>query len=228
MYKEMEKFQKRAEAIEKQIAELRTKQLEIKQELASVTREHDDMIIREATEGIAVDEKQLAKLKKTIKELEDTIADYEHRLSVIEAKRKETLAALFDDLEQGYHRELETLKQEARAMFDDAVRHAFEYLLALKKVGDLKQKAAALHQEFINEGSKAVDGLDNKYRFGHGWINTNLFQYADNFALGVSEKAQQQALNGYVSPQVALYELTGEVEGYYNRAHEKLRSLKSK
>ncbi|NNU88677.1 hypothetical protein ETC04_16465 [Geobacillus sp. MR] len=227
MYREMTTFKKRAEAIEKQIAELQEKKREAQEELAKLTQEHDGMIILEATEGVACDEKQLGKLKKSMKELEDKIADYQHRISVIEGKRKEVLAALFDDLEKGYVRELESLQREASAQFNDAIKLGFEYLLALQRVGKLKERASKLHAEFLNEGRKAVDGLDDKYRLGHSWINTTLFQYADNFAVGVSERAQRQALNGYVSPQVMLYELTGEIEGYHNRALDKLRKLKS-
>jgi hypothetical protein len=227
MYKELEQFRKRAEAIEKQIAELQVKQLEAQQELAAVTQEHDAMIIREATEGVTCDEKQLQRLKKKIQELQEKIEDYQHRISVIEEKRKEVLAELFDDLEKGYVRELESLQREASAQFNDAIKMGFEYLLALQRVGKLKERASKLHAEFLNQGRKAVDGLDDKYRFGHSWINTTLFQYADRYEVGVSEQAQRQALNGYVSPQVMFYELTGEIEGYHNRALDKLRKLKS-
>lgn len=226
MYREMITFKKRAEAIEKQIEELRAKQLEAKQELAAVTQEHDSMIILEATEGVACDERQLQRLKKKMKELQEKIEDYQHRISVIESKRREVLVELFDDLEKGYVRELESLQREATAQFNDAIRLGFEYLLALQRVGKLKERASKLHEDFLNEGSKAVDGLENKYRFGHAWIDTNLFQYADNFAVGVSEQAQRQALSGYVSPQVMFYELTGEIEGYHNRALDKLDKLR--
>jgi uncharacterized coiled-coil DUF342 family protein len=229
MYKELNQFKKRAEAIEKQIAELQAKKLEAQQELATVTQEHDAMIIREATEGIACDERQLQRLKKKIQELQEKIEDYQHRISVIEAKRKEVLAELFDDLEKGYRRELEALKQEASAQFNDAIKLGFEYLLALQRVGKLKEKAEALHQEFLREGRKAVefDQLERRYSRGHDWIDTTLFRPYENIFFGVTEKAQREALHGYISPSVMLYELTGEIDGNINRADTKLRKLKS-
>jgi hypothetical protein len=225
MYKEMEKFQKRAEAIEKQIAELQAKQLEVKQELATVTREHDDMIMKEALEGVACDERKLERLKKKIRELEEKISDYENRIAVIESKRSQVLSELVEDLKAGYRREMEALKQEAQAHFNDAVKLGFEYLLALQRVGKVKEKAQVLHEGFLKEIGKATDEFKSEGLHRFTWINTNLFNHSDRFELGVTERAQQQALNGYVSPQVMLYEATGEVEGYYNRAHEKLRKL---
>ncbi|KPD00603.1 hypothetical protein LR69_01255 [Geobacillus sp. BCO2] len=162
MYREMEKFRKRATAIDQQIEDLKAKQLEAQQELAAVTQEHDGMIIREATEGVTCDEKQLQRLKKKMQELQEKIEDYQHRISVIEAKRKDVLAELFEDLEKGYVRELESLQREASAQFNDAIKLGFEYLLALQRVGKLKERASKLHAEFLNEGRKAVDGLERK------------------------------------------------------------------
>jgi uncharacterized coiled-coil DUF342 family protein len=230
MYKEMATFKKKAEAIEKQIAELQAKKLETQQELAAVTREHDDEIMKEALQGITADERKLERLKKKIRELNEKIADYDHRIAVIESKRREVLAELFEDLEKGYRREIEALKREASAQFNDAIKIGFEYLLALQRVGKLKEKAAALHQEFLREGLKAVefDYFESKYRYGHDWIDTTLFRPYENIFFGVTEKAQREALNGYISPSVMLYELTGEIEGHLNRADTKLRQLKSK
>jgi hypothetical protein len=229
MYREMEKFRKRATVIDQQIEDLKAKQLEAQRELAAVAQEHDAMIIREATEGIACDERQLQRLKKKMQELQEKIEDYQHRISVIEAKRKEVLAELFDDLEKGYRRELEALKQEASAQFNDAIKLGFEYLLALQRVGKLKEKAEALHQEFLREGRKAVefDQLERRYSRGHDWIDTTLFRPYENIFFGVTEKAQREALHGYISPSVMLYELTGEIDGNINRADTKLRKLKS-
>jgi hypothetical protein len=225
MYKEMEKFRKRDEAIENQIADLRAKQLEVKQELATVTREHDDMIMKEALEGVACDERKLERLKKKMRELEEKVADYENRITLINSKRREVLSELVDELKKGYQREMEALRQEAQAHFLDANKLAMEYLLALQRVGKLKERARALHEEFLKEIGKATDEFKSEGLHRFTWINTVLFSSYDNYEVGVSERAQQQALNGYVSPSVTLYELTGEIEGYQHRAHEKLRKL---
>ncbi|MGG4042355.1 hypothetical protein, partial [Bacillus smithii] len=155
-YRELNDLKKRVARINESIAKLDAKKQEHIKKRNEAEREQQDILLSEALEGKEPDEKKLEKLRKTIENENDKIAELDHRIKLIEEKRAESLKPYLADIRKGRDREVDKLKREANAQFYEARKFLCEYLLALQKVGQIREKANSLHAEFV-EYAKMID-----------------------------------------------------------------------
>lgn len=223
-YKELTAFSKKVESISKSITRLQEKkatQLEKKNKAES---ERQELLIAEALNGVEADEKVLERLRKEIDACDAEIKELDGRIALIEKKRPESLAPDLPALEKGRAREIDKLKREADAKFEDARKIMYEYLLALQKVGQTRQQADDLHNDFLHH-ARMVD----PEKYGHESMSRHpipeyiLFSDYTGEQYGVKESDQKAAINGTLSPQVLLYQLTGQLSSSNNQASELLR-----
>ncbi|MDL5039505.1 hypothetical protein [Heyndrickxia coagulans] len=227
-YRELNDLKKKVARINESIEKLEAKKQEHTKKRNTAEREQQDILLSEALEGKEPDERKLERLRKTIENENDKIAELDQRIKLIEETRAESLKPYLADIRKGYDREIDKLKREVDTQFYGARKFLCEYLLALQKAGLARQKAAELHAEFA-EYAKMLD--PKEYKRNH-WDRGNpipmpvLFNDYAGRKLGIREQDQKQALNGYVEPYVMLYELTGEIEDDPNKARQKLQEVK--
>lgn len=225
-YRELESFKKKVASINASIAKLEEKKAAQFQKRNEAETQRQELLLSEALEGKEPDDKQLGKLRKIIEECEQEIVEIDNRITLIEQKRKEALAPELPAIRKGRDREIDRLKREADAHFHDARKLMFEYLLALQKVGHVRDEANKLQRDFVQH-AKMVDPEEytrTHWNRGDDAIPTPVLFYDDaGIKLGIREGDQKAALNGTIEPMVMLYQLTGELETSNNAASAKLR-----
>lgn len=223
-YRELESFKKKVASINASIAKLEEKKAAQFQKRNEAETQRQDLLLSEALEGKEPDERQLGKLRKIIEECEQEIVEIDNRIALIEQKRKEALAPELPAIRKGHDREIENLKREAAAQFEDARKLMFEYLLALQRVGLTRQKAQSLQNDFVHHAKMVDPETYETFNRFHGAIpSPTLFYDNDGIKLGIDRQDQTSALSGSVSPIVMLYQLTGEIESDNATASVKLR-----
>lgn len=217
------------ESVNKSIAKLEEKKAAHLEKKNKAEAERQELLLAEALSGVEADEKKLERLRKDIVACDEEIAELDGRIKLIEQKRAESLAPDLPELENGRAREIDKLKREADAKFEDARRLMFEYLLKLAEVGKTREQAAELNSEFL----KYARMIDPE-KYGHESMSRHpipayvLFSDYTGEQYGVKEIDQKAALNGSVSQQVLAYQLTGQLSASDNEASEIIRKAEKK
>lgn len=224
MFKELDQFKKKVAGINESIMKLEEKKAKQQDKKNKAEAEREELLLSEALTGKEPDEKQLEKLRREIVACEEEIAEINGRIKLIEEKRAESLIPSIPDLKKGYSREIDKLKREADAQFEDARKILCEYLLALQKVGQARERANDIHNDFIHH-AKMADSEQfslNHWNRGAAIPTYELFNDYAGIQIGIREGDQKAALNGSVPPFVLYYQLTGEVESNPNIIRQKL------
>jgi len=227
-YKELNAFKKKVAGINETIAKLEGKKAKYEEKRNKAKAEHEGLLVAEAVLGKEADDKTLEKLRKEIAACDEEISEIGGRIVFIQSKRAESLKSYLPEIREGRDREIDLLKREADATFQEARKLMCEYLLKLQEVGRVRDKANKLHHDFVYH-AKMVDPEEyNRNHWNRGddsIVVPILFEDAAGIKLGIREADQKSALNGNVEPHVLLYSLTGELESDLNIARAKLREV---
>lgn len=231
LYPEIEEYRKVSSRIDKQLHDLQKEKQKRKRELMEIEREYDQMIIDEATLGIAVDKVKLNKLSDRKKNIDRDLSQFDDRITTIENRREEILADYLPALHEGYKREVKKINEEIQGKMKGIIPAALPYLEYLVEIGQLRRKRTMLHNSLIAEAKKADRDFENKhYRFGMGErAGTKLFDddYSGNsWGYGLSVDEQKTVVStGGLPYRHALYKLTKEIEPRYFEAKRKVEQV---
>ncbi|WP_102346823.1 hypothetical protein [Bacillus sp. Marseille-P3661] len=157
--KQLEQFRQAAEKISTRINELeQEKQAKLK-EVSENQRLIADLRVTQAMDEDRADEieKEIAKLKRPIEKIEQTINDINERIQALETARGKKLEEIRDDAYKAMQKELNNRQQEINAKFADLKELRALIVGKLLEIAKTKQEYTSLVHEF-KYLSNMVDG----------------------------------------------------------------------